>query len=238
MKYMILVLSVLIGHSGLAQGNYLGLSFGYGEYEMQDMKNFQASLAGSSYSPVFSEMVVSYPANNYWSVTFGKDFRTKQRLGLLYQFHKTGGRNNMSDYSGSYTLDLSVTQHTLGLSFAQLFLPGRIKLVSQLTAGASISYLIVEEDFNLYNEELINYRDHFVGLTFHIEPSGGINFEMNKSFNFEFLFGYGFTGIASYRAPGNPKLILSSPSRRKAKTNWTGMRIMATLYFKLPTNQE
>jgi len=233
MKNSLLVFFVFISISSFAQDKYLGLSFGYAEYEMYDMKNFQYSLAVSPRSPVVSEVVVSYPSKKYFGLTFGNQFNTNQRLGLTYQFHNTGGRNSMSDYSGAYTLDLFLQQHTLGLTFSQRFFKGKFGPVAQFTGGASISYLILEERLRVF-EEKAEYTNNFFGLTFHIEPAGGIYFNFNEFISAEALMGYSFTGIASYRSKSDPKLFLSSHSYRKAKTNWTGIRIFVSLLFKIP----
>jgi len=232
MRNSLYILLIFMSISGFTQNNYVGLSLGYGEYEMDDMKNFQHTLAVSYRSPVVSEVVVSYPAKKYFGLTFGNQFNANQRLGLTYQFHNTGGRNSMSDYSGAYTLDLFLQQHTIGLTFSQRFFRGKIGPVAQFTGGASISYLILEERLRVF-EEKAEYKNNFFGLTFHIEPAGGFYFNFNEYISAEVLMGYSFTGIASYRSTENPKLFLSS-HYKKANTNWTGIRVFVTLYFKLP----
>jgi hypothetical protein len=235
MKQFLLITLILLGSRAIAQyDNYLAISTGYGEYLMNDMKAFQQQVAESQLSLIHPKMVVRFPGSMNYSIAFGRQLNDQQRIGFEYSFQNTAGRNSLIDYSGAYLFDMLIQSHTLGFHYNQRLLEGKFGPVMQFQIGYNLNVLELKESLVVFDEKAFDENVIYGNSSMFFEALGGFYYQFNQYFSIDLLFGYFLTTTPLFRSVENPKYYLAGPLGAEVKTDWSGIRAITTLYFKLP----
>src|ERR1035437_4041929 len=87
--------------------------FGYGTYSMSELKELlQQSV---SQSLIGIKTTDNFPAFVFYALDVIQPVSSKFGMGITTGFYSTGGRNNITDYSGSYSEEIRVRSLNLGL---------------------------------------------------------------------------------------------------------------------------
>ncbi|MDY0075755.1 MAG: hypothetical protein RBR87_00650 [Bacteroidales bacterium] len=234
MKYYLVIIMTLLGSKILSQDIYFTVSSGYGTFTMNKMKRFQQTLAKSPMSSIHPKVIVSFPPTLNWSATIGMQLNDQQRIGFDYSFQNTAGRNSLVDYSGAYNYDLLLQSHSLGLYYNQRISQERFGPVMQLQIGYCWNLLELKESLTLYEQQIIDASEHFASYSIFIEPLGGFYYYFNELISADILIGFNLTTQSPFLWTEDPTHHLKGRYGTKVEADWTGIRLIASIYFKLP----
>jgi len=145
-------------------------SFGYGSFAMGDLKRFQDNIIEQVPFPV--RITDNFPMHVTYEASIMVPFaQGRHKVGLSFGSMSTGSRANVSDYSGSYTIDHLVKGTKISTNYEVLMLKFS---VFELAFNGNLSYLKttyqLQEDFVLGDQQRQEEVVDLAASGFCIEP--------------------------------------------------------------------
>ncbi|MCP4178713.1 MAG: hypothetical protein GY756_13190 [bacterium] len=201
----------------------IGLMGGLGKYIQSDLKtinkNVQAQLGFET------KLIQDFPMNFYYGGYFLIRSGNKTYIGANYQFHTTGSRMGVKDYSGSYAFDQIISCHSIAFQI-EYTLDNSKKLEWCLNAqcGLNISNWKMNEEL-IIGEEKESLLTELTAVRPFIYPSIKIKYPILNWIYISLSGGFSVDLGGKY----NVKDSHSKTSVLKAK--WTGPRVSLDLGF-------
>lgn len=206
-----------------SQGIKFEYSAGYGSFQLTDIKSIQKSIIGM----YGLQITDNFPNNFTHGIGFGF-LQDNLEYGCKFTYLTTGGRLNVVDYSGSYTIDMIVNGYRLG-SYGRFHVKtglSRLNVFFQLESGGMSSNLKLYEEMKIYNESNQNSNE-LKGYGFYIEPTLGANIRIANRFNITLYGGYEFDFGGTLKLDNN---------KTGSKANWNGIRLNCGLSYIIKYN--
>jgi hypothetical protein len=216
-KKLIFVLLLLSGlQTVFGQKIEFRPQMGIGTYSMSDLKGILKQSVSSS--PLGLKTTENFPAYAFYSLDIINFLSPKFGLGVTSGFYSTGGRNHISDFSGSYREDILVNSVNVGLlaslkgTLASSFFYG-----VELSSGIKFSNMTLESELNItaHNEKSF-YAFRSTGWW--IEPNGRFGRTFFNHFTCSLFGGYEFNLKSTLKLRDN------SQNSSTAKIDWSGIR--------------
>lgn len=242
MKRMIfaLALCLIFAFHANSQQIVFGGKFGYGLYQLSDLKDFQKAVAGQP-GQIPAKPLEQFPGYLYQALSLEFQLGQFQFIGLDYTYHTTGARNALSDYSGNYRLDMNLKGHRLGVYYKEKIVGQQATgLFMQFRGGVIFTTLETEEELELYPSFKETWKPEFNSRSLYFEPSLVGFRNLSKRFRLEVAFGYEYElgGVLYLKSSGRRGELKNPVSNSTVRTNWTGIRLSAGLKYALSYKSE
>ena len=226
LKTNISIILLLVNfHFLYSQDIKISVSAGYGTYSLETLKDFQEQ------NQLFdAKSVIAFPNNIYYSGAFEYFLNENNLVGLNLMYLYTGGRNNVSDYSGKYTLDMQVHAYRIGGSYkAKVF--ENVGKSLQMHLGMNIGLILSEfnatESIDLNQIGSDSQSFSFKRTAPFAEPVVGLSYLLGKGFYANYSLGYEFN------VNHEIKWFESYNSKDGMRTDWSGLRMSLGISFVL-----
>lgn len=208
----------------------IGFESGTGSYSMNDLKELNNVYRGSL--PFDARITENFPNYWYYRPSISYSFKKNVTLGAAWSFHSTGSRISLADYSGEYSFDMIINSSSPAL-FLDFFYPvSGFRFVFGNELGMDYSNLTVNENLKI-GSYTNGSSNKFKSQSFYYEPDLKILYSvlfmkigLSAGYHLDLQNG----DIAS---ANNKKAFLMSSSGEKARSNWSGFRIGASLTFNM-----
>lgn len=211
----------------------VGLYGGYGTYQFEDIKTFQADLI-NLYPQLSIKATEKFPAYLNYSASLEYAVTSKILVGANGGFYTTGGRNHVKDYSGEYKVDMIAVGYRLGLQSRYIFSTvNQFNLYGQLKGGIILSTFKMEGVLMVFDEELTSSDDKLKSTTYFGEPSVGFFYDLGSKFSLDFSLGYQLDFDKPLYRADNKDLNLYDFSGHKVHINWSGIRIAMGISYNI-----
>lgn len=204
-------LIIVIGFTTLvcsAQTLRLTYETGYGLYGLNNLKKYQASLA-QQINGLPVKMIAQFPDYFNHSASLGFYLDKNVIFGLNASFLSTGGRNQLSDYSGEYKLDMLLHAWQVGMESEYIYnLDSNWDLNLNIKLGIVSSAMNVNEYIMIYNVDSHTNTQDITQTGFFIEPNLHVSYHLYKGI--ALTAGLGFN--------------LNTVTFQGSMLDWTGLR--------------
>lgn len=224
--YLIIVLILfefnLLSAQEIAEKNFkIGITGGYGQYIQSDLKKLNQDI--QSHLSFNTILVDNFPVNTFWGAYFLIRLTPGLYIGPSYQFHTTGSRLGIKDYSGSYTFDQIISCHSIGFQTEKSVIhTGKLDFSVSVMGGVNISEWVVKEDLIIGSQD-INTTKRFSALRTFIYPAVNLGYQLIGPLTVSISGGYSIDLSGEYKSEtpnvGKPDKV----------AKWTGLR--ASLSF-------
>lgn len=235
-----LALCLLFAIHANSQQIIFGGKFGYGQYQLRDLKDFQKAVAGQP-GQIPAKPLEQFPGYLYQALSLEFQVMQFQFIGLDYTYHTTGGRNALSDYSGNYRLDMNLKGHRIGVYYKEKILGQQATgLFMQFRGGVIFTTLETEEELELYPSFKEAWKLDFNSRSLFVEPSLVAFRNLSERFRLEIAFGYEyeFGGVLYLKSSRRQYELKIPESHSSVRANWTGIRLSAGLKYALSYKSE
>ncbi len=221
---------LIIDQNVFGQKINVGFNYGYGAYELKDLKVLQSDLK-LEMKDFGVKTMEKFPSNNYYSIYSEVEIDSVNYGGLSLSYYTTGARNHLADYSGEYKLDMILNGYRIGVYYKYTFLYyKKISLGGKFSIGGLFSNLRIEEGIKLfdYTSTDIIYEQtdkiKIVGNSFFIEPSFYAYYDILKSIRLNINLGYEHDFADEMYEKGSQESIIETSEGNSVKAEWNGIR--------------
>lgn len=184
------IVGILLVESISAQEYSFDVNIGYTSASTYDLRLLQDELISDSSFPL--KKTDSFPDRPYLELGVNKADLKGNLTGLYWNYHTTGGRVALSDYSASLSSDQILSNHELGLK-VRVFLKrnSSIKPFFIMKAAAVFSQLEFVDQVSIPSGESVSESLIFRSQNAILRPSLGIkltSFKVPIVFDFSYLF--------------------------------------------------
>ena len=231
MKKLLLYLCLFFSMILNAQEWTVQYEFGYGSFELRDIKTIQDNIANvmSNYGAKSTEY---FPSNYIQSAAIGC-MLGRHHFGINGAFLTTGGRVHVGDYSGKYAMDMVLSGYRLG-AFYRHYMPNKIEwfdIYAQIAPGILFSNLKMDEELVIGSQKMAEEKLKFKSTGAYIEPSIGIRFKPLHWLNLSLSGGYEFDVWGKMKQSDSNTQITY---RGDDKIRWNGFRFYAGFMIVIP----
>jgi hypothetical protein len=216
----LIILLTLASTSGQIR---LSFSMGYGNYNMEDMKDVQKTL--NQIGTIELKTLTSFPP--YYQFGGGINYDTKEGFitGILLGYGSTGSHSNYSDYSGSITADQLIHYKSLTLSCGLTSKSDGVwKYSFDLKPAVYLNKLkiaLIQKIGTEQSEDNINFKSYNITL----QPTASVRRSFG-SFGILAFVGYNINVKGEKLALEDDKnAYLVNNSNDPAIANWSGFRV-------------
>lgn len=214
-----------------SQSIIVEINSGLGTYRHDDLKRFQDYML--TFAPAHSREVAKFPPYFYYSASFENIVNTKNLIGVNFTLLTSGGRNNIKDYSGEYSLDLHINGIGAGFQYRYIFKSFKsFDLYAKARAGLMFSTFYMKESLDLIQADSTKTTEHFHAENIYCEPSVGIIWNFWKRLSLDFSLGYEIDTKGSLLYE-NSKYFISFPPGQPLTIDWSGFRAVAGVSYKI-----
>lgn len=195
---------------------------GMSSYKMSALKNFNSQTV--SHLPFDVNIVNNFPTRPYLGASITQELTKAFSLGLNYQFHSTGSRLGMKDYSGYYQIDNIYSAHSVGLELQLLFTSSpRFNLFGNITSGVYFGNLSISDEIKILEQPKVESNEKLVSLSPFILPSLKFKFRLSSKISWVTIIG-GLIDIGGkIQLKGNNDIVLQN-NNEEVKSGWSGFR--------------
>lgn len=218
----------------------IGLSSGIGSYSLVEMKELQNQLYRHTRSFIPGlKMMEQFPGYyNYSGWIEAKIAR--HSIGYNYAHLYTGARNNVSDYSGIYNLDMLIkcNRHSASYKFWFLDNPQAMTLSAFTFArfGSTYTKLHLKEELEIYNLEKDEYDRRYSAQGKYIEVGVGCVFKIFRFLEYAMTFGYDIDFSKDFKEINQSRNYLQDINRKNISPDWSGLRLAMGINLLLDIN--
>jgi len=193
---------VIVSAQEYKNENYrIGITSGFGHYLQDDLQELNQEV--QSQLEFETELVDNFPPNIYFGGYFLVNLDPKTFIGINYQFHTTGSRLGLKDFSGSYAFDQILSCHSLAIELEESLTHNK-KLDFCLDAVIGVNFatweikeeLIIGGQKESSSTELQAYRPF-------IFPSFKLKYPIKKRFIISLSAGYNLEIAGKYKLNGS-----------------------------------
>jgi hypothetical protein len=185
-RYIIIAMALLLGRTATSQSVIPEISFGWGEYRMEELKDAQSSII----SPVQLKTVNSFPPYYFYKAALYYDL-SGCRFGLSLGHYSTGSRNYYSDYSGEISLKQLIHTNVYSFPFyLKLNKTDRVVFSLMIEPGIMSTKYTVVQDMRVWSEKAHDsYSERLTNLS--VQPGLSCTYSVKRwqpSVNFGYFF--------------------------------------------------
>ena len=208
MRKILLILFITLTASLHSQTIRLTYETGYGIYGLDNLKKYQESLTHQINGlPV--KMIAQFPDYFNHSASIGFYLDKNVIFGLNASFLSTGGRNDISDYSGEYKLDMLLQGYQFGMESEYIYnIDSKWDINFNIKMGIVSSTININESITIYDLDSITNTQSVNQEGVFIEPNINLSYTIYK-------------GIAVKAGLG---FNLNTVSFQGSMLDWTGIR--------------
>jgi hypothetical protein len=230
-KLCLIVYMILSAEYIYSQGIKVEINSGIGTYNHDDLKSFQDYLL--TFAPPHTRAVAKFPPYLYYSASFENILNNRHLIGVNFTLLTSGGRNDIKDYSGEYSLDLHINGIGAGLQYRYIVNSFKnFDIYAKARAGFIFSTFYMKERLNLIQSDTTTTSEHFRAMNIYFEPSIGITWNFWKRISLDFSLGYEIDTKGSLLLE-NTKQFIALPSGQPITTDWSGFRALAGVSYKI-----
>ncbi len=232
MKKLFYILFMILSSEYIySQSIKVEINSGLGTYNHADLKSFQDYLI--TLAPPHTRKVAEFPPYYYYSASVENILNAHHLIGINFTFLTSGGRNDIRDYSGEYSLDMHI--NGIGAGFQYRYILSSFKnfdLYAKARAGILFSSFYMKERLNLILADTTTTSDRFRAVNIYCEPSLGIIWNFWSRLSLDFSLGYEIDTKGSLLLE-NTKQFIALPSGQPLTTNWSGFRALAGISYRI-----
>ena len=208
-----------------SQGWSLEYSFGYGSYQLDDVKTIQNSLQQymSQYGAKTTE---NFPAWFTHSGAIGY-IANRSHFGINFSYLTTGARTGVTDYSGSYYTNTIMNGYRLG-TFYRYYINTKLSAINlflQASPGVIFSGIKMTESLTIATER-DSHSEKMKSTSAYIEPALGVRYDATNWLNVSIRGGYEFDFWGKLKNATGEKSFL--------KAHWDGLRVYVGVGITIP----
>lgn len=231
MKRWILLWGLLLGCNGVltAQKLTLEYNFGYGTFNMQELKDFLSTTSSieSQYGISLKNLKMTDDFPGHWmnQVKVGVEITPVHQVGLSLDLMNTAGQKALSDYSGYYHIRFNTKGIRLGEFYRispNVWSTTVFRPYLMLTTGVVFNDGKYEEKLELYDLDKASDNLSLEGVNFFIEPAIGCKIRLHDLFALNVNAGYQFDLIKRFDYKGE---------KANIAPDWSGLRVQGGLIF-------
>ena len=213
------VLFICLSLAGKAQVT-LGYRLGYGTYSMQSVSDYQESILKACGFP--AKIVEKFPA--YFNQRFYIGNSKQQNINKLYfGYETTGGRINVSDYSGKWMFDMILNGYQGGF---RIDVPGRhserVEFHPYIDVGITSTVMKLEQYLEVGPQ---NLKDSYIFIANEVSFQPGITVMVKFRWIEAGCYAGYETGVSTaFHEKGNSNAKLGISSNQLTKPQWSGIR--------------
>jgi hypothetical protein len=230
-KLFFIVLMILSSEYIFSQSIKVEINSGLGTYNHDDLKSFQDYLL--TLAPPHTRKVAEFPPYYYYSASVENILNEHHLIGINFAFLTSGGRNDIRDYSGEYSLDMHI--NGIGAGFQYRYIISSFKnfdLYAKARVGLLFSSFYMKERLNLIQVDTTTTSDRFRAMNIYYEPSLGITWNFRSRLSLDFSLGYEIDTKGSLLLE-NTKQFIALPSGQPLTTDWSGFRALAGVSYRI-----
>ena len=228
MKHLLGILLISVAISVKAQESGSGIlrisgSLGIGMYLQSDLRDLNENLKNQL--PFNVKLVSNFPPRPFYGLGVMIKVGKNIAIGPDYQFHSTGSRLGLRDYSGAYTFDQIISAHSVGL--CSEFLVSRYThsaLGLMPKAGAEFATWKISEKYQIGETET-NTVYRCKGTNYFIEPAIEYKWMVIPHLSISIIPGFHVDLGSHYYLNGNKK------AEAKQKPRWIGPRLSMQINY-------
>lgn len=229
MKKIIVLLFILTSLQLSAQKNEerikIGGGAGYSFFKQDDLKSINKNII--TQLPFDANIIDDFGPSIFFGAYAMYSLKNRFHIGPAYEYHYSGSRLGIKDYSGTFSFDQYIHNHQIGLKVDySLFLQPKTAFKIELDAGANLtdwkmeSKLIVGD--NDYSEQ---QQEHLKGLSWYVSPVLKNDFCLLPQLYLVGTIGYIFDLFKNYHLVGkNAVDVVETP-------NWSGLKMYLGFEF-------
>lgn len=204
--------------------------FGYGSFQLKDIKAIQDRVVNSM--SMYGARTTEYFPNHYIQSASIGYILGQHHFGVSAFYLTTGGRVHVGDYSGEYKADMLLNGYRLGI-FYRYYIPNKIQwfnIYGQVAPGILFSRLTMDEDLVIGSQKLEDDLK-FKSTGAYIEPSIGVRFKPLHWLNLSVGGGYEIDAWGKMKlSKSNSQITYSGEDNIR----WNGFRLYAGLFITIP----
>lgn len=198
---------------------------GIGTYSMSDLKGLLTQFVLQSQLGI--KTTDNFPAYVFYGLDVIQTVSSNFGMGITMGFYSTGGRNNYTDYSGSYSEDIKVNSRNLGLLASFNDSIGKNSFFNlEVASGIKFSSVTIKNELKL-TEYLEDNSYDFRSEGWWIKPQIRIGRNFIGKFSCSVFAGYEFNLKSKVISKENSQNYLT------AKIDWSGIRTGISICYKL-----
>jgi hypothetical protein len=207
----------------------IGLSSGLGSYSHVEMKELQNQLFRHTRSFIPGlKMMEQFPG--YYNFSGWIEAKiSRHSIGYHYAHLYSGARNNVSDYSGIYNLDMLIgsNRHSASYKFWFLDKPQAMTLSAFTFArfGRTYTKLHLKEELEVYNLKKEEYDYWYTAEGKFLELGVGSVFKIFRFLEFNMTFGYDIDFSKDFRELDQSRKYLTNIYGNNISPDWSGLRL-------------
>ena len=230
-KLFFIVFMILPAEYIYSQSIKVEINSGIGTYNHDDLKSFQDYLI--TFAPPHTKKVSEFPPYFYYSASVENILNERHLIGINFTWLTSGGRNDIKDYSGEYSLDMHI--NGIGAGFQYRYIVSSFKnfdIYAKARLGLLFSSFYMKERLNLMQADTSTTSDRFRAMNIYCEPSMGITWNFWSRLSLDFSLGYEIDTKGSLLLV-NTKQFIALPSGQPIKTDWSGFRALAGISYRI-----
>lgn len=176
----------------IATGQTLRISYdlGSGTYNLGRIKSIQIEALRVA-SVLDAKAVVQFPDYINQTASIGYYLDKNNIFGVNVAYLTTGGRNQVSDYTGEYRLDMIVNGYQYGIESEHIFnLNSWLDFCTNFKLGVIKSTLDVSEYLVIYNLDSKTTKDNYSETNYFLEPNIDLSCKIVSGVALKFGLGY------------------------------------------------
>ncbi len=232
MRKLVVLFFILLSVQLSAQLNpekvKIGIQSGYAFYGQKDLNSINQDIINQL--PFEARIIDDFKPVLFIGAYVQYDLFSRFSVGPAYEYHYTGSRVGVKDYSGIFSFDQYVHTHRVGLKADYCLIPfGRVKFNIEMNAGASFTDWKMDSNLEIgdngeYSEHQL---DKLKGLSWYISPALKFKYRLIPKICFVGAVAYSFDLIKDYHYKENRDIeIVKFP-------DWSGISLSLGLEFKL-----
>jgi len=221
---LILIEHCLLSAQEISEKDFrIGITGGFGQYIQTDLKKLNKDIqAQLSFK---TDQVADFPVNFFWGAYLLIRLAPDLYLGPSYQFHTTGSRLGLKDYSGSYTFDQILSCHSVGVQIEKSVISsGKFIFSVNGICGVNISAWEIIEDLIVGTQEKKSSTRFLAHRPF-IYPAVKLEYPLIRFLSVSLSGGYSIDLFGAYKSD-TPNVVKSDMVAK-----WTGLRASLSIDY-------
>jgi hypothetical protein len=206
----------------------LGVTAGYAFYDQKDLKDINREIIAQL--PFEARIIDNFEPVFYFGGYVQYELSNRFSLGPNYEYHYTGSRLGIKDYSGTYSFDQYVNAHQIGLKFNYSLMSfQRFIFETQLGGGACFTdwrmdtNLEIGEDGEYPESQLEKLKGH----SWYVSPGLNFGYRLISQVTLTGSATYSFDIARKYKYLKNKNVnVINSP-------DWSGFKLSVGIEFNL-----
>ncbi len=222
-KIISITLFIILSYNSFSQLIFEA-GYGIGSYSLSDLRDMNSEILKNL--PVKGKLTDDFPMQPFYGVAILYQTSDVIAIGVTGFYNTTGSRISYKDYSGELLADNILTSWSPGIAARFKLTDKRLNLYEETRIAYAFSKLQMNEKVLSYSDEMT-----FKSAGLQVEPKFKLTYDIGN-LEFGLNAGYLFDFGGKNRLTGDKDSVLQfSDSKDPIKTNWSGVRLSASLSY-------